>query len=83
MRETGGRFDLPEKPLPPERSGELRRQHLDRHGAAVLQVPRKVDRGHSPAPELALDRIATGEGGLHLGEEVGHRRALVCVPAPS
>src|SRR3989442_3082890 len=83
MTEAGGGFDLPEKPLPPEGGCELRRQHLDRDGATVLQVLRKVDRGHSPAPQLALDRVATGEGGLNVGEEGVHRGGFVCVTTPS
>src|SRR5437016_5242001 len=44
----------------------------------------------SPSPRratcpssAALDRVATGEGGLNVREEVGHRGALVCVTTPS
>ena len=77
MTETGGGFDLPEKPLPPEGGGELRRQHLDRDGTPVLQVVREVDRRHSPAPELALDRVAVCERGPQLGKRVGHRELLL------
>ena len=83
MTEARGGFDLPEKPLPPEGGRELRRQHLDGHRATVLQVLSEIDRGHSPAPELALDRVTAGEGGLNVGEEVGHRGAFVCVTTPS
>src|SRR3989449_687931 len=60
MTEAGGGFDLAEKPLPPEGGGELRRQHLDRHRATVLQVLSEVDRRHPATAEFALDRVANG-----------------------
>src|SRR2546425_7508896 len=77
MTEAGGGFDLAEKPLPPEGGGELRRQHLDRHRATVVQVLREVDRRHPATAEFALDRVATGDGGLQAGDRVGHHEILL------
>src|SRR2546425_8292834 len=77
MTEAGGGFDLAEKPLPPEGGGELRRQHLDRHRATVLQVLSEVDRRHPATAEFALDRVATGDGGLQAGDRVGHHEILL------
>ena len=62
--EPGGGLDLPQEALGPERGGELGAEHLDGHLAVVPQVLRQVDRGHPPAPELALDDVAVGQSGL-------------------
>jgi hypothetical protein len=40
--------------------GELRTEHLKRHGPVVFKVPDQVDRSHPAAPELALKRVAVG-----------------------
>jgi len=55
------------KPLRAERRGELGLQHLDSDPAMMLEVLSEIDRRHPPATELALDRVAVGEGGLQAG----------------
>ena len=64
MLQPGGDLDLAEEPLGPERGGELGAEHLHGHLAVVLQVLGEEDRGHAPAPELALDGVAVGQSGL-------------------
>jgi hypothetical protein len=39
---------------------ELGVQHLERHPAAVPEIAGEVNRGHAPAPELALEHGALG-----------------------
>src|SRR2546427_659760 len=62
---------LAEKPLRAERCGQLGLQDLNGDLAVVLPVLSEVDRRHPPAAELALDRVAVGEGGLQTSEQVG------------
>ena len=64
MLEPGSGLDLAGEALGPECGGELGAEHLHGHLAVVPQVLRQVDRGHPPAPELALDDVAVGQGGL-------------------
>ena len=58
------KLDLAEKALRAERRGELGVQHLERDGPVMLEVLGKVDRSHPAAAELALERVAAGQGGL-------------------
>ena len=46
-------------------------QHLERHRPVMLEVVREVDRGHPAAPELALERVAVGQGGLEAFQGLG------------
>ena len=62
MLQPGGEPDLAQEPLGAERGGELGVQHLERDLAVVLEVVREVDRGHAAAAELALERVAVGQG---------------------
>jgi hypothetical protein len=71
MGEPCREFDLAEKPLRPERRGQLRPQHFHGHRAVVLPVAGEVDRGHPTAAELALDGVAVSKRGLQSGEQVG------------
>jgi len=41
---------------------QLGPQHLERHLAIVLEILGEVDGGHPTRTELALDRVAIGEG---------------------
>jgi hypothetical protein len=74
MVEASGEADLPLEPVGAEADGELGQQHLERDGPVVLEVAGEVDRGHSAAPELALERVAAGEGGAkrRQGVRQGH-----------
>ena len=69
--QLGGKSDLAEEAFRAERMGELRMENLERHRSVVLQVLGEVDRGHPTAAELALDRVAVGEGGGKVPEVVG------------
>jgi len=61
--EPSDRLDLALEALRAERVGQLGVQHLERHGALVPEVAGEVDRGHSPAPQLALDHVAVLQRG--------------------
>ncbi len=69
--EPGRGLDLAQEPLGAEGRRELGAQHLDGDGAVMLQVLGEVDRRHPAPTELALDRVAVGEGGLQTSEQVG------------
>jgi len=68
--QPGGELHLALEALRPERGGQLRVQHLERHHPVVAEVPGEEDRGHPTAPELPLDRVA-GERRLQCIVEVG------------
>ncbi len=61
--QCGGRLDLVHEPLGAEDGGEFGLEHLDRDLALVLEVLGEVDGGHAALAELALDRVAVGQGG--------------------
>ena len=61
MLETSGDLNLAEKALRTECGDELLAQELDGNQPAVLEVAGKVDGGHSPAAELALDHVAVAQ----------------------
>jgi hypothetical protein len=61
MIESGRDLDFAEEPLRTQRRRELGAKHLDRDRTVVLQVPGKVNRGHAPAAEQALDAITVGQ----------------------
>jgi len=46
-------------------------EDLEGDKTVVLQVTGEIDRRHPAAAELALDRVAAGEGGLQVAELVG------------
>ena len=73
MLQARGDADLAQEALGAERRGELGAQHLERDLAVVPEVVGEVDRGHAAAAELALDRVAAGEGRLELREDVDDR----------
>ena len=58
MLEPGGQPDLALEALGPERVTQLGMEHLERDRPVVPEVPGEIDRGHAPAAELALDRVA-------------------------
>ena len=71
MLELGCEADLPLEALGPQARGQLGMQDLERHRAPVLEVAREEDRGHAPAPELALEDVAVTESGSQRSGEVG------------
>ena len=64
--------DLAQEPLGAEDGGQVGAQHLERDLAVVLQVAREVDGRHAARADLALDRVALGEGGAQ-ALSGGHR----------
>ncbi len=58
MLEPGGELDLALEPVVAHAGGELRMEQLERHRPVVPEVAGEVDRGHAPAPELALERVS-------------------------
>ena len=78
MLEPGGDLDLAEEALGAERGGQLRPEDLDRDLAAVLQVLGEIHVAMPPTAELALDRVAVGEGSPELlqsllFQQINHR----------
>ena len=61
MLEPGGELDLALEPLGAEGGGELGVEHLERDRPVVPEVAREIDRGHAPAAELALERVAVAQ----------------------
>ena len=57
--------DLALEAVGPERGGELGVEHLEGDRTIVLEVVREVDDRHPAAAELALERVAVGEGVAH------------------
>jgi len=72
MLQPGGEFDLSQEAFGPERGRELGVEDLERDRAVVLQVLGEEDRGHPPAPELALEGVASPQPCLQLRAEIGH-----------
>ena len=66
MLQPGGELDLAQEAVGPERGGELGVEDLEGDGAVVLEVPGQEHRGHPPAPELPLERIARAQAFLEL-----------------
>ena len=71
--QVGRGLDLGEEPLRADDGGELRAKDLDRHLAIVLEVVGQVDGGHPPLPQLPLEPVAVGEGGLEALRNGRHR----------
>ena len=70
MSQSRGHPRLVHEPLAQPRHGRaLRGQELECHGAIEPHVAREIDDSHPAATELALKRIAPGEGGLEREEE--------------
>ncbi len=62
MFEMRGGLDLVEKPLGPDRRGDIPFEHLDRDVALVFEVACEVDRRHAAAAKLSLEPIPRREG---------------------
>ncbi len=72
MGQPGDDPDLTLESLGTECGGQLRAQDLDRHRARILEVVGQEHGGHAAAAELALQRVAAGERGVQLIDEIGH-----------
>jgi hypothetical protein len=62
-------LDFVEKALRPYCLGKLRVEYFDGDTTVMPGILCKVDRGHAPAPELALDRVAVAQGVGQLGRD--------------
>src|SRR5512134_3913952 len=67
VRQAGCNLDLAQEALGAECGGELGPKHLQGDRTTVLEVLGEIDRGHAPAAQLALDRVAVLQ---RLGEAV-------------
>jgi hypothetical protein len=54
-----------------EHGGELGAEDLDGDLPVVLAILGQIDRRHATAPQLPLDAVAVGQGGLEAVELVG------------
>ena len=61
MSQPREQLDLAGEPLGAERRADLGAQHLERDGALVPNVVRKVHGRHPARAKLALDRVPLGE----------------------
>jgi hypothetical protein len=59
--EAGDRLDFTLEALRAQAGSQLGVQDLESDMPAVLDVPREIDSGHSPAAELALDPVAVAQ----------------------
>ena len=75
MIQPGGDLDLSQKPLGPEHRCQLGPEHLDGHGAVVLQVVGEIDRRHAAAAELVREGVAAGERGVETLERLTRHSA--------
>jgi hypothetical protein len=48
-------------------------EYLQRHRSVVPEVVREIDRSHATTAELALERVAVGQGGLEAFQGLGQR----------
>jgi hypothetical protein len=72
MLELGGELDLPLEALRTEGGGELRMEHFQCDGPVVSEIVCEKYGGHAATPNLALDAVAVGQGGLQaVGGGVG------------
>src|SRR5437660_1668672 len=61
MGEARRDFDLAEEALGPEGGRQLGTEHLDRDGAAVLQVLGQIDRRRAAVAQLPVQRVTIGQ----------------------
>jgi hypothetical protein len=78
MGKSGGGLDLAQEAVGAECIREVGVNHLEGHPPPVLQVVGEVNRSHSAAPELAIERIAASQEALEAVRQVsragvGHR----------
>jgi hypothetical protein len=61
MMQPRGDIDFAEKPIGPQRCGELRPEHFHGNFAMVFQILGEVDRRHAAGAALALEAVGTSE----------------------
>ena len=70
--EVGGNPDLLQKPLGPQRGGQLGSEHLERDLALVPEVVREVNRGHPALAQFTVEAVAVSEGRGEVKRGVRH-----------
>ena len=75
MLQPGGDPDLPAEAVGADGGAEVGVEQLEGDGRS-LAVVREVHGRHAAAPELALDGVTAGEGGLELRAEIGLHGSL-------
>jgi hypothetical protein len=70
MLQRGGEADLAEEAVHADRAGELGAKDLDGDQPLVPQIAREPDGGHPAPAQLALDGVASGQGGVQTLEHV-------------
>jgi hypothetical protein len=78
MGEPSGELDLAEEAVGTEDGGQLGPKDLEGDRAVVLEVLGEIDRGHAAAAQLALERVAIGEGRGQAVEVRAHRPRASC-----
>ena len=78
--ERRGKADLAQKAICTEDGAQLWAEYLERDGTVVLEVSGQVDHRHPTAAELALERVAVGQGGLEPLEGLWQRTCRTGVP---
>jgi len=71
--QPGGIADFALEAIGTERGGKVGVEYLQGHRSVVPQVVREIDRSHATNAELALERVAVGEGGLEAFQGLGQR----------
>jgi hypothetical protein len=61
--QPGAEADLAQESVGPECLGQFWAKDLESDLPVVLDIVRKVDRGHAAPPQLALDLVSAGQGG--------------------
>jgi hypothetical protein len=72
MLQAGGELDLTQETIGAEGLGQLRMEHLERHGTFVAEIVRQVHHGHAATAELALDAVAVCQSRLKAIQDIGH-----------
>ena len=80
MIEAGSEADLAQEAFGAEGGGHILAQDLDGDPAIVAQVLGKVDRGHAPLADLAVDPVAVGKGGSKAFAGRSHRATRCAAP---
>ncbi len=62
MLQPGGDLDFPEETFRAKQVGQFRAKHLEGDHTTVLEVAGEIDRGHAPAPKLALECVVFAQG---------------------
>ena len=77
MGEPRHDLDLAQEPLGTDRQGDLAVEDLERDLPAMLEIVREEDGRHAPAPQLAVEAIALGQGAREVFGSVGRHRVTL------